>query len=216
MDLKAIARTHLGGIVSEHVRSLPTSTRHGRRRHWPWALMFVAVPATGTAAVAAIGASQVPVATSGLLAGVGVLSGLLFQVLAWVSGRIASLADGMGSRAATPYELRLIRRLDIARANIAYASLVSILFVIELGTVMLTRRPPMWLNYLSAFLLLHLATTLLLVLSRINSIGQDDRVAALTAHARDEAPIADSVHPDDVPVDRPPGDSPDRGTRGQL
>lgn len=184
----------VGLLVREHLRSLPMSAhRDGLLRHWPWAVWFVGLPAAG-----AVGLSFAKLSgnvTVGLLVGVGVPAGFLFQVLAWVSNRIASLADAMGDRKASPYELALIRRLDIARANIAYASFLSIVFVLALGAGSMLNATSRWLSAVYAFLLLHLGLTLLLVLVRINRIGQNDRVSALTAHAResDVAPPTSSV-----------------------
>ncbi len=182
-----ISTSELGSLLVEHHVSLPT--RAGRTsllRHWPWVVMFLIFPAGGAAAVAIFGHLSSNV-TAGLLAGIGVLGGLLFQVLAWVSGRIATLADSMGARKATSYELGLVRRLDIARANIAYATFVSLVFVAGLGFASMLDKTPRWMNGVFAFLLFHLSVTLVLVLLRINRIGKNDRVSALTAHAREHS-----------------------------
>ena len=157
-------------------------TRRGLRRKWPWIGLFLGFPVAGAAALSLADLAS-KATSSGLLAGIGVLGGLLFAVLASVSGRVATVADEM-DEAASPYQIALITRLDIARSNIAYATLVSILFVLVLGVTSMLKQEPTWLSLANAFLLLHLGVTLVLVLLRINSIGEDDRVAALTAHAR--------------------------------
>lgn len=180
-----ITTTELGRVFKQHHDSLPiVSAQSGLRRHWPWIGVFLVCPAVGTAALNF--ADVAPSSEGGLLAGIGVLGGLLFQVLASVSGRIATIADGMGTRQASRYEIALITRLDIARSNIAYATLVSVVFVVTLGLTAMLKEEPHWLTMTNAFLLLHLGVTLILVLLRINSISEDDRVAALTAHARRE------------------------------
>jgi hypothetical protein len=178
-------------LLHQHQASLPTwrpdedAKREwwGLRRNWPWLILFVGLPAGGAIGIGFADLSAN--VTTGLLVGIGVLGGLLFQVLAWVSSRIAAIADTMDGRKASPYELALVRRLDIARANIAYASLVSLVFVVVLGVGSMLTKTPHWLNLCYAFLLLHLGLTLILVLLRINSIGQNDRVSMLTAHARE-------------------------------
>lgn len=181
-----ISTTELGRVFKQHHDSLPVvPAQSGLRRHWPWIGVFLVLPAVGTAALnfADLARSSV---SDGLLAGIGVLGGLLFQVLASVSGRIATIADGMGTRQPSRYEIALITRLDIARSNIAYATLVSVAFVVTLGMTAMLKDEPHWLTLTNAFLLLHLGVTLILVLLRINSISEDDRIAALTAHARRE------------------------------
>jgi hypothetical protein len=188
-----ISTSELGSLFVEHHLSLPTMAgRTGLFRHWPWVVMFLIFPGAGAAAVAIFGHLSSNV-TAGLLAGIGVLGGLLFQVLAWVSGRIATLADSMGARKATSYELGLVRRLDIARANIAYATFVSLVFVAGLGFASMLDKTPRWMNGVFAFLLFHLSVTLVLVLLRINRIGKNDRVSALTAHAREHGDSPASV-----------------------
>lgn len=177
--------SELGMLFVEHHVSLPMRRdRTGPLRHWPWVSLFLVIPAGGAAAIGYF-AHLSPNVTPGLLAGIGVLGGLLFQVLAWVSGRIATLADSMGARKATPYELSLVRRLDIARANIAYATFVSLVFVAALGVGSMLDKTPQWMNGVFTFLLFHLSATLVMVLVRINRIGKNDRVSALTAHARE-------------------------------
>lgn len=181
-----ISTTELGRVFKQHHDSLPiVPAQSGLRRNWPWIGLFLVLPALGTATLNL--ADLAPgSASAGLLAGIGVLGGLLFQVLASVSGRIAAIADGMGSRQASRYEIALITRLDIARSNIAYATFVSVVFVVTLGLTAMLKDEPHWLTLTNAFLLLHLGVTLILVLLRINSISEDDRVSALTAHTRRE------------------------------
>lgn len=179
-----MARTELGRVINQHVASLPMAPAHrGLRRNWPWIGLFGVVPLGATVALSFT--TFTPSSPSGgLLAGIGVLAGLLFGVLASTSGRIATLADSIGTRAATPHEIALITRLDIARANTAYATLISVLFVTSLGITAILKTEPRWLTLVHIFVLLHFGITLILVLLRINSIGEDDRVATLTAHAR--------------------------------
>lgn len=198
-----ISTTELGRVFRQHHDSLPmVSTRRGLGRDWPWIGLFLALPLAGTVALNFAGLG--PNTTSGgLLAGIGVLGGLLFGVLALVSSRIATIADGMDGRAATPHELSLITRLDIARANIAYATLVSIVFVTALGVTSMLHDDPKWLNLVNVFLLLHFSITLVLVLLRINSISEDDRVTALTDHARGPLPGSPSTEGAKLPSERP-------------
>lgn len=180
-----LRNSEVATLIGDHHRSLPYYRSTGPLM---WIGTFVGLPALGAALLwrlAGFEESSVTV-SAGLLAGAGVLGGLLFQVLAWISGRLGALGDTIVGRAPTDHELGLVGRLDIARANIAYASLVSVVFVAELGVVTLWRNPPTWTTFVSAFLLLHLCLTLVLVLVRINRIGKTDRVAALTAHARRE------------------------------
>jgi hypothetical protein len=179
-----VSTSGLGKIIVQHYDSLPMlASRSGVTRHGPWVFVFVGLPAAG--AVALAGDIDAPgKIIEGLLAGVGVLGGLLFQVLAWINGRLGAVADGMDGRPAAPREIELVNRLDIARANTSYASLVSIVFVIGLGLVGSLRQPPEWTGVACTLLLLHFGLTLLLVLVRINTIGSDDRVSALTAQAR--------------------------------
>ena len=182
-----ISTSELGRIVAQHHDSLPMiPTRRGLRRHWPWLALFLGLPTGGTLVLSFAKLTD-KTASSGLLAGVGVLAGLLFAVLASVSARVARLADETDGQAASSYRIALVTRLDIARANIAYATLVSIVYAVVLGLAAMLTKEPRWLNLMNAFLLLYLGLTLLLVLVRINSIGEDDRVSALTAHARKEA-----------------------------
>ncbi len=178
-----ISTTELGRVFKQHHDSLPKlSPREGVRHPWPWIGLFLVLPAAATVALnfAGLGAKST---SEGLLAGIGVLGGLLFGVLASVSTRIAAIADSVEGRPATPYEISLITRLDIARANIAYATLVSIVFVMSLGVTSMLQDEPRWLNLVHIFFLLHLTITLILVLVRINSISEDDRITALTTHA---------------------------------
>lgn len=184
MRLQAIGATEIGGIVGQHHTSLPRWADHtGITYHLPWLSVFIGAPT-----VAAVGLQFAEVSpanvSGGLLAGIGVLGGLLFQVLAWVSSRIGAIADGMDGAAATPSQIQLVGRLDVARANIAYATLVSIVLVMELGIASMLAETPAWVSGVSSFLLLHLGLTLVLVLVRVNRIGRSDRVVALTAHAR--------------------------------
>jgi len=185
MAMGKVSSSEVGSLFVQHYASLPVSVRHpkGLLHPWPWLTLFVVFP-TGGAIGLWFAHLSADVAT-GLLVGIGVLGGLLFQVLAWVSSRIAALADAVDGRGATPYELGLVRTLDIARANIAYASFVSLIFVVALGVGAMLTQTPKWLSACFGFLLLHLGTTLLLVLVRINRIGQNDRVATITAHARE-------------------------------
>ena len=178
-----LGSSELGGIVVEHFRSLPRWADHqGLGEHLPWLVVFLVVPTYAAVGLALdVDAKAVG---PGLLAGAGVLGGLLFSVLAWIAGRIGAMADAMEGQRATPTQLDLVRRLDIARANTAYAAGVSIVFVVELGVSSMLRNSPIWLNGLSVFLLFHFGFTLLLVLTRINRIGRGDRIAVLTAHAR--------------------------------
>ena len=181
-----IATTQLGRVFRQHYGSLPVvPDRRGLRRNWPWIGMVIGLPAAGTALLGFADLASVT-ASAGLLAGIGVLGGLLFEVLASVSGRIATIADALKT-SPTPHEIGLITRLDIARANIAYATLVSITFVVTLGVASMLRDEPNWLSLVHGFVLLHLGVTLIVVLLRINAIAEDDRVAALTAHARKES-----------------------------
>lgn len=182
-----ISTTGLGDIVVSHYQSLVYDDRGARPRPWPWITIFIALPIVGTAALAWRGFGPVGAAGVGLLAGVGVLGGLLFQVLAWISGRLGAIADATSTSAPTAHEVDLIARLDIARTNIAYAALVSVVFVVELGVVVILDAAPAWISWVSAFLMFHLAATLVLVILRINAIGQTDRVAALTRHARERS-----------------------------
>jgi hypothetical protein len=187
--VRLAASTQVGGIVAQHYDSLPRWYQNADgdptwRTNLPWLGTFVALP--GLAAWWAVGTDTADPssAVGGLLAGVGVLAGLLFQVLASVSGRIADLADRTDPASASDADIALVGRLDIARANIAYASLVSIVFVVQLGVSAIAKEVPTWVVGVSAFLLLHLGVTLVLVLARINAIAQDDRAAALTLRAR--------------------------------
>lgn len=179
-----MAGTAFGKLLGEHNRSLPVAHQVTWVRYWPTVGVFVVLPGAATVAVAIAGVADAGVASGGLMAGVGVLGGLLFQVLAWVSSRIGSIADGVEGRVATAQEVTLVRRLDTARANIAYTSLVSILLVALMGLTSAIKTPPTWLALVSVLLLGHLVVNLVLVLFRINAIGKDDRVAALTSGAR--------------------------------
>lgn len=179
-----VAPTGVVGIVGDHLRSLPYDARRNSLiREWPWFSGFVVLPALAGGVSTQLSLTDQNFST--VLAGVGVLGGLLFQVLAWVSSRIAGLADGMDGREATKYEIALIGRLDIARANIAYAALTSIGVVLTLGFGSALEDPPTWLIPIFIFLLFHLGANLVLVVVRISEIARSDRVAALTAHARD-------------------------------
>lgn len=182
--LHTLRRSELGELIGEHLRSLPYHRGTGPLL---WLGTFVAVPIAATSIIwLGPGFVSTDAAATGLLAGVSVLGGLLFQVLAWVSGRLGGLADQIEGRAPTPAEMALIGRLDIARSNIAYATLVSIVMVIYLGVEALLPEQYVWMTALSSFLLFHLGLTLILMLLRINRIGKTDRLIALTAHARGE------------------------------
>jgi hypothetical protein len=123
-----------------------------------------------------VDSSDIP---NSLLAGVGVLAGLLVQVLASVSGRIGTLADSAPpAHFVSERRQRLLNRLSIARVNIAYASLLSVLFAVFLGVQSAMKDPPHWMVLVDLFALLHLAPTLILVLLRINRIGMADQVLA--------------------------------------
>jgi hypothetical protein len=181
--MQTLARTQLGEIVVSHYQSLPYDRTGSRNSPWPWIVTFLVGPLVAAVALAAVGFAPAGNAAIGLIAGVGVLGGLLFQVLAWISGRIGALADQANTDAPDQNEVQLIARLDMARTNIAYATMISVGFVVELGVVALLQSPPNWLAAASAFLLFHFAATLILVIVRINAIGRTDRVAALTRHA---------------------------------
>jgi hypothetical protein len=144
-------------------------------------LTFLGLPA-GASAALYFGASLGSPANgaAGLLAGVGVLGGLLFQVIAWVSSRLGSLADATSSSRPTQSEAQVLRKLDAARANLAYASALSIVSVVELAVVVMLKTPPQWLHLVSGFLLFHFGATLVICLIRINEIGRSDRVRVLT------------------------------------
>ncbi|MEM9202776.1 MAG: hypothetical protein AAGC53_14010 [Actinomycetota bacterium] len=146
-------------------------------------LVFAAIPVVAGGLLTAATMDNSGVA-GGLIAGVAVLGGLLFQVLAWIGGRIASIADQTDANAPSDYSLRLVRKLDIARANIAYASFVSISLVILLAVSVSLDDRPDWLRVVVFGVLFHLALTLLLVVFRINRIATDDRISAITARAR--------------------------------
>lgn len=145
---------------------------------------FVLLPEAAAAAIFIFSSDGPALASAGLIAGVGVFGGLLFQVTAWISGRLGSISDGIGDRAPTERKMMLLGRLDLARANLVYATLVSILFVVELGVVMAIDQPPRWVDFISLFILFHLALTLILVLQRINRIGKVDWVDTVTAETR--------------------------------
>ena len=180
-----VATSGLGKIVAQHYSSLPMWTPGGGlARHAPWFAVFVGLPTAGALALATVGTKAPGSIVEGLLAGVGVLGGLLFQVLAWINGRLGAVADSMEGRPAEPHEIKLVNRLDITRANISYATLVSVVFVVGLGVLAILERPPRWSAAACGIILLHYGLTLLLVLVRINTIGSDDRIGALTAHAR--------------------------------
>lgn len=184
--MAAVTHSQIGEIVVQHHESLPRWGREARwYAGWPWFAVFIVAPGLGAAWAFSLETTPqtADAPSSGLLAGVGVLTGLLFQVLASVAGRISNIADTMDGKPATGTQIRLLQRLDIARANIAYACMVSIVTVTWLGVLALVEVKARWPVALSAFLLLHLAATLMLVLLRINRIGRDDRVAALTSHA---------------------------------
>lgn len=179
-----MAGTAAGKLLGEHNRSLPMAHQETWVRYWPTILIFVGIPLAMTVGVGLMGVASAGAASTGLMAGVGVLGGLLFQVLAWVSSRIGSIADNVEGRVATAQETTLVRRLDMTRANIAYSSLISILLVALMGLTSAIETPPTWLGLASVFLLGHLVANLVLVLFRINAIGNDDRVSALTSGAR--------------------------------
>src|SRR5262245_28092355 len=121
----------LGEVVTSHYLSLPVWDRRpsGIRRNWPWILLFVVVPLGVGAGVWAID-TFVDIAVTGapaaFVAGVGVLAGFLFQVLAWIGSRIGEMADRLAGQPANSDELALLGRLDIARTNVAYATVFSI------------------------------------------------------------------------------------------
>lgn len=174
--------TELGALLQEHIASLPVSAAaRGPWRYWPSALVFVGVPAI---AAPGIRGSKLELFAPALLAVVGVLGGLLFQVLAWIAGRIGQVADTMEDREPTREQMALLTRLDVARANVAYASLISVCFVVCLGAATMLKSIPGWSSPAFGFALIHLGFTLVLVLVRINKIGKSDRIAALTAHAK--------------------------------
>lgn len=179
-----ISESELGHLIADHYRNLPRDVSGERPRSWPWVATFLVAPCALAAIVAVTGFAPSSAAAVGLLAGVGVLAGLLFQVLAWVGGRVAAIADRTNPEAPQAHDVDLISRLDYARQNVAYATLVAVLFTVWLGVVALLNDPPEWMTWVSAFLLFHFTATLLLVLVRINSIGRSDRVEALTKHAR--------------------------------
>lgn len=178
-----ITDSELWSVLADHQNSLPYF-----RRGWRPALavgLFVAIPVGGTLLVWHAGfAALTTGVAAGLLGGVGVLGGFLFQVLAWVSGRMGAIADDVEGRPATDQEMSLIGRLDIARANIAYSSLASILLVADLGLMVLWAHPSIGLTIAATALLFHLGLTLMLTVLRINQIGKSDRLATITAAAR--------------------------------
>lgn len=177
-------RTQIGKLIHEHVDSLPTFVdRSGFPQHAPWMALYFGLPLLVVASGRVLGLAPEGISPA-LLAGVGVLTGLLFQVLAWISSRVGAIADAMGSDEPNGHQLALIDRLDIARANVAYACLVSILLVVSLSAGAILAEEPTVLRAISIGLLAHLCLTLVLVLVRINNIGQDDRITALTSHAR--------------------------------
>lgn len=69
-------------------------------------------------------------------------------MLSSVSVRIGEIADSMDD-SPSPHEIGLITRLDIARANIAYATFVGFTFVVTLGVTSILRDEPAWLSYVS-------------------------------------------------------------------
>jgi hypothetical protein len=187
MSAASITHSQLGQLVSRHVGSLPrVQSRQKPWSYWPSALVFVVTPIVGGVAMYFADLQPASNVANALLAGTGVLGGFLFQVLAWIGSRIATIADVDSGKPLTGHEIDLIGRLDLARANIAYATLVSIVFAMVLGVVALLNEPPKWMAAICAALLFHLGVTLLLVLVRINGIAKDDRIAALTRHARGE------------------------------
>ena len=175
--------TELGGIFAQHYESLPRWDREGLREHTPWIVLFGGLPVLVAVGIQFADLNTKAIAV-GLLAGVGALGGLLFQVLAWISGRIGTIADTMDARPVTGGQLDLVERLDIARTNTAYAAIIAIFFVMDLGVGSMLGKTPTWLNTVNGFLLIHFGVTLMLVVVRINSIGKSDRVTALTAQAR--------------------------------
>lgn len=187
--MKSIRNSKVGKLFGEHFGSLPRYVRrNSSETYLPAISLFLLVPVAGAIGLYFAGLAENAVIPGALLAGIGVLGGLLFQVLASTASRIATFADAMNGVAPTPYRISLITRLDVMRANIAYASFLSIVLVGVLGVASVMKSPPTGLSVVSSFLLLHLVLTLLLVLLRINSVGQDDRIAALTAHTRRPSP----------------------------
>lgn len=178
--LRDLWRSSLVRLVREHYASLPrwgSRTDLTKRSGWPTWVAFHGLPLGATLLVCragTVGASELP---NSLLAGVGVLAGLLVQVLASVSGRIGTLADSASLAHVVPERRqRLLNRLSIARANIAYASLFSVLLAVFLGVQSAMKDPPHWMVFVDLFALLHLAPTLVLVLLRINRIGMADEL----------------------------------------
>jgi hypothetical protein len=180
-----IRESQIGEVVREHHASLAHDHRgEGPPRPWPWIITYYAVPLVATIWLASLGLAASRSVAIGMLAGVGVLGGLLFQVLAWIAGRLGAIADSTDVLAPSKAEVDLIERLDIARRNIAYASLVSLVLVAQLAVVALLAKPPDWMAWASTVLMVHFFLTLVLMLVRINAIGRTDRISALTKHAR--------------------------------
>lgn len=183
--MSKVSDTQIGEIVVSHHHSLPFwEDAAGRRWSWPWVLLFYGVPAAVAAFLTWYGLTSFGGGVTALLAGVGVLTGFLFQVLAWTGARIATLADSVAGRHPSPDEISLLGRLDVARSNIAYATLLSVVFVAELGLLAMLDHWPEWINSINVFILIHLSLTLVLVVLRINMVGRDDRINTLIARTR--------------------------------
>jgi hypothetical protein len=182
--MPGVKDTQIGELIASHHSTLPHWQGRARRWAWPWITLFYVAPAAGTALLTWRGLADVGASSTALLAGIGILTGFLFQVLAWTGSRLADLADGVAGRHPTSDETALLGRLDVTRANTAYATFASVVYVAELGISLMLSVPPQWLAVVNLFVLLHLSTTLLLVVLRINTIGRDDRIDTLIGQAR--------------------------------
>lgn len=171
-------------VVAEHTASLPHFARDSWYKGGPWVAWFLGVPLAVSTGVILAGVAMSGPAVGGLLAAVGVLGGLLVQVLAWIGSRLGALADSIVGRAPDEAEVERLSKLDLLRSNVVYTTFVSLVLVVLLGVFVFMDTVPSWLAWLTLALLVHWVLTLGLIVHRVNSLGRSDRVDALVAGAR--------------------------------
>lgn len=180
-------------VVRDHLNSLPVAQRKdsGKVSHWPRDAFYVLPPLLTASFIWVADPKMNTAAVAGLLAGVGVLGGLLVQVLASVGGRIGALADAVEGRAASPVEKARIQRLIRANNTLTYATYLSLILVLTLASAVLLSSVPCWLTFLILTVFLHWLATLALVVSRVSRIGDIDSDETLSSGARQ----SDKEHP---------------------
>jgi hypothetical protein len=158
-----LGKIDIRDIVRDHFR---TMVDYGTgRRSIADILLFLVLPATAALACDRVGITIDGNAVNVLITAVSILAGLLFNVLVLIHTVATRFTAPTGPKDGT-------RFLSEIYSNIAYAILLCLVTLIPLAFLAMSSTT--WLirllNGISAFLLIHLLLTLLMILKRLHAL----------------------------------------------